>query len=623
MERDSHRLVPSGQIPSKNTTIVRTAMLVCSILIFTSLAILASTPTASDYEISIYKSVPWTFWITVIAAIAVSQSVIIYSIGRRHRKWATYAYIAIIATNLIVVSVPLVRHYEFYGRGDVLSHVGYMKDLVTTGHVGTSNQYPSTHILAVFLSLCGDFGLGTVTVTVPQVFTGIFSIWLVVFMRRFLRNESQLFTGLALSCLLVFNSANAQVISYVTLAPNALSFFFFAFAVYAILRSTEPSTGRTFAVVAAIVVVCIPPFHPLTSLILAVVMIIAWSLFSKTSHPRYSRIYPQRTSISRFIALLSVSYLVWHSYAHLLVGSLEDVVNSLLVGVQDSEFQRYSSLVGTAHLSITNLLIAALQTYGTFIIMGVAASISVVRVLYIQTHRLRDTSDPMRLARALFIVLTITGAFMAFVTYIVPFGRIFSFALLFGYAVVASEVGTRLAHSSSDDKPRIPPSRRIRIFPIIFTIVLIVLVCMSVFSVFLSPIVRYGNQQVTSSEYNGMSFFFETRNVNRTIVELGISQERFYDAIEGSDAPRLNIFYGEMTTPVDHFGYDSHDSISESYNSEVYMLITDLGEQFYPSVYGEFEDLWRFAPSDFEKLESDLNVQHVIATGTLDVYLIN
>jgi hypothetical protein len=54
-----------------------------------------------------------------------------------------------------------------------------------------------------------------------------------------------------------------------------------------------------------------------------------------------------------------------------------------------------------------------------------------------------------------------------------------------------------------------------------------------------------------------------------------------------------------------------------------YLLVDDLGRGFYPHVYPEFQNNWKFLAQDFEQLKSDTKVQQVYSNRNLEVFVIS
>jgi hypothetical protein len=151
-----------------------------------------------------------------------------------------------------------------------------------------------------------------------------------------------------------------------------------------------------------------------------------------------------------------------------------------------------------------------------------------------------------------------------------------------------------------------------------------IIIWFSMFNLYLSPIVKQVNQQVTNSEYLGMSTFYQYRDESYQILEYGLSQKRMYDAIYGVDYPKLNIRYSTTNSlmPPDHFSYTSRSSLGTGYYDSQYFILTKLGKYYYQNMYPEFQQKWRFYPADFEQLNFDASVQQIYKNGNLDVRLI-
>lgn len=130
------------------------------------------------------------------------------------------------------------------------------------------------------------------------------------------------------------------------------------------------------------------------------------------------------------------------------------------------------------------------------------------------------------------------------------------------------------------------------------------------------------NQQVTENEIIGMTWFFDHRNENMLIQEIGLSQFRFHNAIYGRHAPVKNIWY-ENTRPIDHFDYTNQTSFGDYDEDIKYMLVTTLGRITYPELYPNYKKQWRFTPDDFHMLENDKTVLRIYDNSNLNVYFID
>jgi hypothetical protein len=145
----------------------------------------------------------------------------------------------------------------------------------------------------------------------------------------------------------------------------------------------------------------------------------------------------------------------------------------------------------------------------------------------------------------------------------------------------------------------------------------------STFNLYASPLIKAENQHVTPSDFIGLKTFFSYRNEDLQINELGLVSSRFYDAMYGESAERqnMNIFNINMTPP-DHFGYQNETLSRNFYNSSKYLILNDKGRGFYPHIYPEFEDKWRFLEKDFKRLKSDNKIQQVYSNRNTEIFII-
>ena len=142
----------------------------------------------------------------------------------------------------------------------------------------------------------------------------------------------------------------------------------------------------------------------------------------------------------------------------------------------------------------------------------------------------------------------------------------------------------------------------------------------STFNLYFSPITKLNNEQVTETEINGMTWFFDHRNEEMLIHEMGVTQSVFHTAIFGRAMSSKNIRYGECTQPVDHFDYVNKTLLGDYYEDQIYLLISTLGRLYYPEVHPKYEEHWRFTADDFCKLEKDNTILRIYDNGNVNIY---
>ena len=218
-----------------------------------------------------------------------------------------------------------------------------------------------------------------------------------------------------------------------------------------------------------------------------------------------------------------------------------------------------------------------------------------------------------------YIVLLILSIAMFVFSGSFGFGRVFAFANFFSLLIIP--IGIYIFLFNNSKVRSITGTRIIKLLGV--TLIIFLITYFSIFTLFLSPITKVPNSQVPRSDYIGMSTFFLQRDESLPILEHGPVSNRFYDTIYGPSTPRLNIYFSNrISIPPDHFGYQNETLWGNLSHTPKYLLLNELGREFYPHMYPEFKKNWRFLAQDFERLKYDAKVQHVYSNKNLEVYLL-
>jgi hypothetical protein len=116
-----------------------------------TVAIVAARGAPADgHELSIYRGTPLLFWAGVAIAALIGVSVAVREPGGRR---LTQAATVLTGTGILsVVGLPIVRGYYYYGKGDAMSHLGWVR-MFETGVLHPSGmRYPAVHTISVLLS---------------------------------------------------------------------------------------------------------------------------------------------------------------------------------------------------------------------------------------------------------------------------------------------------------------------------------------------------------------------------------------------------------------------------------------------------------------------------------------
>ena len=138
----------------KSSRVIKLVSIISFALTVFILIILKSSP-ATGYESSIYTHTPPVVWGGLISSIICGVGIILHQLYARKENESNLWVIGLllIALNLtILLCVHTLRGYALYGRGDSLSHLGIIRNLISSGHVESRNFYPIIHIYIAQLS---------------------------------------------------------------------------------------------------------------------------------------------------------------------------------------------------------------------------------------------------------------------------------------------------------------------------------------------------------------------------------------------------------------------------------------------------------------------------------------
>ncbi|WP_435099613.1 hypothetical protein [Halorubrum sp. N11] len=563
--------------------------------------ILLRVPPATGYEISIYRAYPTLFWVLLVATMFIGQLVVLLAGTADDRGAADLLPGAalVVVPGFLLVLLPYVRGYPVYGRGDVLTHVGLLRDLPEFGIA--VNIYPPTHILTqVLAAATGLPEIGTINLLQP-VFLAVFLGSMALLVGHLFDDARRRAFCLPLVLIPIGGSA------HVTVVPFILSVLLAPFLLYLLVKEQGSHAVPVRALV-LIALVGVVVYHPLTA-VFALVALATYSVFNGLPGVR-----AHWSGLPNITSLATVLFVAWYvKYAGIVI-RFRNVVDDLLGPAGGSSpLQSTTETVERTSPDLADLLTVILIRYGTDVLIFGLASVFLAIAVAMWYYR---NERPAVFTLAYGSTMILFG-FMAalFLTndLIAGFGR----PLLFGKLFALPFVGAlfHLVWQRSD-------TIEVRtVVSVAFAGLLLVTVLLPMFGMFTSPIVFDRNPQVTEMELDGTEWLFENRDPEHLIDEQGIKQYRFYHRYYGVNQPNETIRWGGASPP-DHYNYTVNERLGQSYDDDRYLLLPRLGRITYPERFPDYREQWRFVPEDFERLEVDRSVNRVYDNGEVNVYLI-
>lgn len=609
-----HKHFRLSEFLSNGSNLIKILCITGFFSIILNLIIILFIPSNSGYEISIYDAYPLYFWFNFVLAMFIGQIVFVTStFYPSEKKLWNYGIFIIMLTNSILLLMPFARSYEIYGRGDVLSHIGSTRDILTTGFIGAGNYYPIEHILSSILFYFTNISLGHISILITPVFIFIYIMFLFLLFREIFDNKKELIFSFSLSSILLFGD---WTLFY---APTIQSLFLLPLILYFFFKSRKQNKPFEFNFLLIILLFAIVFFHPLTTLfvILILVLLEVCQLLFKFINSNQDFTFEEHRKPFKLILICITSFIVWYfSYASIL-NSVQRVIEGLVLGSGETEYMLYSTITSRVGISLFDMLRIIIYTQGQVIILGI---LLILYSIYLVATYLTKKNIKMNFVSMYFYLCSVIFIALTFSTFfndiIVSYARIVKYFLIFSPPTVGLWFYT-LSH-----KTYLSPTSKKKLYSLFF-LVLLLLIYFSTFNLFYSEKTNTVNHQVTRSEIDGMKWFFASRNDNYYIQEIGISQSRFHEMLFGTSKYSKSIRYNDETRPIDHFNYTISPSYGDSYMDARYLLISELGRISSRYLHPNYYAFWRFTQYDFYKLENDSTVYKIYSNHNLDIYGIN
>ncbi len=574
--------------------------------------IILVSPPVIGYEISIYSAYPNLFWALLIIALSSGFIILIdNSLNKINALWKI-GFLIIFISNLVLLFLPILRGYLTYGRGDVLTHIGFIKNILISGHFTLNDEieaiYPSLHIIYSDLSLITTLSPEFLAMLFPGLFTLFYIVSIFIMARTIVCKKAALLI-FSFGSLLLFKHENLM------LAPSVLCFYMLPIILFLFFKLQKARNIRSHIVSIIVILATIPFLHPGEgSLFLIIVLLCFGTSTWFLNRTKYS--VAQSKDLTFFLQKPTYYFLgslflfsiwfIWFSYSSTFAGNMNYVWNWLINQIGTTTAIKYANIIQTANIPLADFIELLLKMWGHVIIYSLSSLILCFMVIKHYFHKTAPVS--LLCFSSLFFIFGI----LLFITF---FGNIWlGFSRELRYLLFASSILNGLGFFYLSKKHR--NLSRLLCITVIISVTFIVM-----FNAFPSPIVRDCNYQVSSMEVSGMSWFLTNRNNALLIDHFSTNQKRFSDAIFGTQS-LSNI--REDANPPAHFGYIEHGTYGASYLLDRYYIDSKLTRLYYPTIFPEYSHLWNFTMTDFIKLDNyDVSVNKPFSNGEFRVYYID
>lgn len=579
------------------------------ILAFLSVQI-ALNPEATEYEISIYDAYPVAFWLGVLSLLLFGQYLALRGAvsGELRNRWRVGAAFVVLA-NCLLLLLPAIR-YPLYapGKADVMTFLGMVEHVLSTGYLEPGNYYPAAHVLGTAVSRFGGVDAQRAVTVLPAVFSVLYIVSTYVFLRELLPSKRAVVFTIPFVGLLLYTFENLMF------SPSVFAYFLLPLVLFLYCRLQSTDYTR-FAAVLLLTMFAFVFFHPIVTVFLGFLLVLVDASIRADRRPVVDSLFPTDRNATNLVTMLAVLFFSWYYSFESIVGSTQLVLSPLLSGEsREAEAEHTVSVLERATPEIADVVQTGLYSYGLFGIVGLVGGTALGYIVlrrWPAGRSLRYYEWFFGATFVLFAVLSI-GAFFFNIT--LTFNRLYRYVLLSGVVLVG--IAAAYVYETGHLE------RSLSLVSVSLVLLMFLLAFFSLFMLYSSPLSHNYNPQITENEWDGMEWTFEHRDESLLIDELGTKQSRFYSAINGSSDVGDNVRRPDETDPPDHFGYNGSQRLGSQYDEPRYLLITELGRMEYPVLYSDYEQFWRFTPEDMRRLERDSTVQHVYDSGEFDAYYV-
>ncbi|KAA9395880.1 hypothetical protein Har1130_15560 [Haloarcula sp. CBA1130] len=570
------------------------------LLLVVSTAIVLTTPPATEYEISLYESYPAPFWGCVIGSLFAGSLLIFGSIGNPDERSWVFGTLLMLATDALLLLMPLIRGYVMYGDADPLTHLGYVQDIVNTGTTG-ANIYPLAHLLVFATADATGLEAMTLAMLTPVFFSAVYFGGMIYLLFQVTDSRQGFLLGLPFVLLPILGY------SHLLFRPFDFSILLIPVVLYLFFKSQRHPTPAIRAML-VLTLLSLLLYHPLTAVFVTGIFLLYYVV---QYVPQIKTIYRSPTSSFGLSLAIIVS---WYSNFPGVILRFDTIYRVLFgTGNSDAPVQAYAQTATEATPALIDIVWFITFRFGTELVLfflggglfGVALLLSVRKRYGLNT---RTT-----VMGAVMGVFGIVGLLFLLLDLIVTQERPWQVAkigavLLLGplFRIFWSRHKQRSQSIARGAKSAV-------------TVTILVLVVLSTLTLYPSPLSGMTNDQVTAMEVEGSQWLTERETGDRELYHFDIEYRRFHHAEHGVSG---ELPFWEQFLPP-HFNYTTNRYFGQNYDTEKYVMINRKGRIFYQKTYPDYPERWKYTSQDFQRFNRDRTVDRSYDNGDIRIYLAN
>ncbi|WP_050033747.1 hypothetical protein [Halorubrum halophilum] len=573
---------------------------------------------ASGYELSPYASTPIPFW--ACTALSGFVSLVVAFDRDRSPRLRTIALLLAVGVFVAVISIPVIRNYQFFGPADSLTHLGWIRDFRTGALQPFDILYPATHVIALLFGEVGGIELpraGKLTVVVYFV---VYLLFLPLCVGYLSDSDWAIPFGLFAAALLLPVN-NVSVFRMMHPTTQAILFFpLVLFVTFRYLRAPPdaewlPFSASSWSVLLYVVMASLLFVHPqqAANLLVVFVTISVVQTIYRAAGDRLGDYDIVTERLAYFPAIfLAVLFGLWvpqHGRATGPGSIIIDRVIQFVTGTSESPVdgaaQRGRSL-GDIGGSIEELFVKLfLVTLLFFIAAGLLMLLSYVGRI--------DWKDVDKRAVIKYLSISFSALTAIFAVYFLSSVTTQHYRQLGLLAMVASILGAVML---SDGLTALADRFSVRSVVGIAGPLLAVMLLLSAASVYQSPYIYQESAHITEMELTGYETAIDHRSDEVIFTKIRGGTSRYSDAVYGRNgSEQMDINRADEPIPE---GVFNRGNMTTYYDDPHYLVVLPRDYDREVVVYKGF----RFTSRGFDQLDELSGVSKLISNKGFQLYYI-
>jgi len=513
---------------------------------------------------------------------------------------------------LSVIALPLLRGFHFYGPGDALSHLGWVRMIESGALHPASMRYPGIHSIATMLAEGAGLPDTHALMLTVVIFFALFLLFVPLCVASITNSGPAMLVGL-LSGLLILPINNVG--THVTAYPTTQTIMFVPMVLYLLFgyvrdRGERYPIGSAsgIGILLGLSAVATMLIHPQQSLnLLGAFLLISlvqygYGTFRDPEHPinRHRLLYDQT-------ALFTLLFLLWIPRLERVRVAVVDIITGLLAGGTPG-----TTVAGrTVSLAVLggSLEEMFVKLFGISLVYMILAGLLVLALLVGQLGRV----GPDGRGFVQYLIAVAIPASVFFMIFFLADAADQHFRYL-GFIMVPVTILGGAAISIGIDRLGTLGSK-----PVLGTaigLVFVVFLVMQLLAFHPSPYIYQPSNQIADGQMSGYETAFEDREEEVQFAGIRSGPRRYADAYYGTGSQAAEEFPGSREViPEEEFNED----LASAYDERTYVPVAAAD---YDREVGLFQGL-RYTDEGFQQLEHRTEVDRVQSNGEFELYLID